>query len=61
MVVAFKPLATGVGKGEFEEGFILKVVLSGRFVGHINEKVELIWFTACPKVEDRIMTCISLF
>jgi hypothetical protein len=61
LVVAFKPLATGVGEGELEQGFILKIVLSDRFVGHFSEKVELIGFTACPQVEGAIKACISSF
>lgn len=61
MVVAINPSATRVSEGEFEQGFILKIVLSNRFVGHFSGKVELIGFTACPKVEGAIMACISSF
>ena len=61
MVIATNPIAARVGEGELEQGFILKIVLSDRFVWHFGEKVELIGFTACPKVEGTIMACISLF
>ena len=61
MVVAIIPIAARVGEGELDQGFILKIVLSDRFVGHFSEKVDLIGFTACPKVKGRIMDCVSLF
>ena len=61
MVIATYPIAARVGEGELDQGFILKIVLSDRFVGHFSEKVELIGFTACPKVKGKIMACISLF
>ena len=61
MVVATNPIAARVSEGEFEQRFILKIVLSNRFVGHFGGKVELIGFTACPKVEHAIMPCISSF
>lgn len=48
MVIATCPIAARVGEGELEQGFILKIVLSDRFVWHFGEKVELIGFTACP-------------
>lgn len=61
LVVATNSLATGVGKGEFEQRFILEIVLSNRFVRHFTRKVVLIGFTACPKVERAIKACCSPF
>ena len=61
MVVATNPIATRVSEGEFEQRFILENVLCNRFVGHFSGKVELIRFTACPKVEGAIMACNSSF